>query len=59
MLLKVKHGFVFHSKDERGLPIVYLAGEIVDFQGVGIPAQLEISEVAPVNVDAKPIKAKK
>lgn len=41
MKCKVKVGFVFHSKDEKGLPVVYLPGEFVEIDGVRIPAQLE------------------
>lgn len=44
---KVRNGLVFHSQDERGVPVIYHAGDLVEFEGDKPPAQLEKVIEAP------------
>lgn len=42
MKCKVKSWAVFHSKTDKGVPIVYRPGDIVEFNGPVVPIQLEV-----------------
>jgi hypothetical protein len=43
----VRNGLVFHSLNDRGVPVVHQSGELVEFNGNRVPAQLEAVKEEP------------